>query len=141
MRDSRPAKPGPGDHSTGSDRKLATAATAAVTDALRRTFLDFELGSGVGLRGGTFTVEPGDTGIANKLNGVRFARDVAVSGTADYTFETESIDATITVHGPDAVDGTLHVTGVWLAALHQASVLKVNGQLGGRSVSLRVPAT
>jgi pimeloyl-ACP methyl ester carboxylesterase len=130
-----------GDHSTKADRKVATVATAAVTDALRRTFLDFELGSGRGLRGGRFTVEPGETGVTDKLNGVRFARDVAVSGTADWTFETESIDATITVNGPGAEDGTLRVTGVWFASLHQATVLKINGKLGGCSVSLRVPAT
>jgi pimeloyl-ACP methyl ester carboxylesterase len=130
-----------GDRSTRADRKVATVATAAVTDAMRRTFLDFEQKSGRGLRGGTFSVEPGETGVTDNLNGVRFARDVVISGTVEYTFETESVDATITVSGPGTEDGTLEVTGVWFATLHEATVLEVNGKLGGRSVSLRVPAT
>jgi pimeloyl-ACP methyl ester carboxylesterase len=140
--DARPAKAAPGgqDHSTRTDRKVATVATAAVTDALRRTFLDFELVTGVGLRGGTFRVVPGQAGLTDKLHGVRFARDVAVSGSAGYPFDTESIDATLAVHGPGAEDGTLHVTGIWFPFFHRTTVLRIGGSIAGRRVALRVPA-
>jgi pimeloyl-ACP methyl ester carboxylesterase len=139
--DARPAEPRHGDHSTKTDRKVATVATAAVTDAFRRTFLGFPPGPGVGLRGGTFTGDFSDPGVTDTLKGVRFASDVAVSGTSDYRFENESIDASIRVDGPGGEDGHLHVSGVWFASRHEATVLEIVGALGGHSVALRVPAT
>ena len=140
--DARPAQRAHGDHSTAIDRKVATVATAAVTDAYRRVFLSAGPGSGVGLRGGTFSqdLNAEQNGIAATLDGVRFAGDVAVSGDAGYLFETESIDATITVDGPAGEDGTLHVTGVWFASSHKATRLAITGELAGRTVALRVPA-
>ena len=42
-------------------------------------------------------------------------------------------------HGPGAEDGSLHLTGVWLNP--DATTLHIQGTLGGRTVSLSVPAT
>jgi hypothetical protein len=141
--DARRARRGAGDHSTRTDRKVATVATAAVTDALRRTFLRGGPGAGVGLRGGTFTddLNAEQTALVETLNGVRFSRDVAVTGVSNYVFDGESIDATISVDGPAGEDGTLHVSGVWFGTSHAATVLEVEGTLGSRSVALRVPAS
>jgi hypothetical protein len=66
---------------------------------------------------------------------------VAVSGPASYSFETEAIDATVTVDGPGDSDGELRVTGAWFTVSHETTVLEVTGALGGRGVVLRVPAT
>jgi pimeloyl-ACP methyl ester carboxylesterase len=141
--DARPARSGEGDQSTRTDRKVASAAAAAITDAMRRTFMSGGPGPGVGLRGGTFEqgLNGDETALVNTLNAVRFARDVAVSGESSYLFEIESIDATVTVDGPGTTDGALHVTGAFLGFTHQASALEIEGQLGGRRVVVTVPAT
>ena len=141
--DARPARRSRGDlASTPLDRKVAAAASAAVTDAFRRTFAR-DSGPGVGLRGGTFRDHPNGEGSAaiDELHGVRFARDVAVSGRAFYEFETEAIHTTVAVDGPGGEDGMLHVSGKWFAIRHVATVLNIRGTLGGRSVRLHVPAT
>jgi pimeloyl-ACP methyl ester carboxylesterase len=139
--DARPARPTGGDQSASADRKVATVATAAVTDALRRTFLDFP-SAGVRLRGGRFNVEFAADGsaVTNQLDGVRFASDVAVSGASTYSFESESIDATIDVDGPAGADGKLHITGAWFGRTHEATVLDIDGEIAGRRAALGVPA-
>jgi hypothetical protein len=112
-----------------------------MTDAFRRTFLQFEPSRGVGLRGGTFTPTFGNEDASVQLTNARFARDVAVSGTGVYGFESQAIDATVTVDGPGAEDGTLHVKGVWFGFGPPTTVLRIRGSLAGRRVALRVPAS
>jgi pimeloyl-ACP methyl ester carboxylesterase len=133
---------GGGDQSTPTDRKVATVAAAAVTDAFRRTFLQSQPGPGPGLRGGTFTSSFGKSSASDKLTGDRFAQDVAVSGSARYVFSSQSIKApAMTVDGPGSEDGTLSVSGVWFGFGVRTTVLKVTGTLGGRSISVEVPAS
>ena len=50
-----------------------------------------------------------------------------------------AIDAQLTVDGTDGEDGSLHLTGVWLSP--EATTLQLQGTLGGRTVSVSVPAT
>jgi pimeloyl-ACP methyl ester carboxylesterase len=142
--DARPAgvDPGSGDQSTATDRKVATVATAAVTDALRRAFINCD--SGVGLRGGTFDADCDFEHhiLAIRLHHARFAEDVAVSGPAAYDVgPAQAIDGTVRVDGPGDEDGRLRVRGVWFGFGVPTTVLKVSGDLGGRSVALRVPAS
>ncbi len=139
--DARPASvnPGHGDASTVADRRVATVATAAVTDSFRRGFSG-GFSQGAGLRGGTFDFEFGDTSSISTLHGSRFAKDVAVSGNAEYGYESEAIVATISVDGPGGEDGTLHVTGNWFS-FHEVTSFVVSGKFGGRTVALRVPAS
>jgi pimeloyl-ACP methyl ester carboxylesterase len=133
---------GSGDQSTATDRKVATVATAAVTDAFRRTFLQSQPGPGPGLRGGTFTPSFGQSAAREDLSGVRFAKNVAVSGGARYVFSSQSIKATsLTVDGPGGEDGTLSVSGVWFGFGVPTTVLKVTGTLGDRNISVDVPAS
>jgi hypothetical protein len=54
-------------------------------------------------------------------------------------FDTDAIDAQLTVDGPAAENGSLHLTGVWLNP--DATTLHIQGTLGGRTVSVSVPAT
>jgi pimeloyl-ACP methyl ester carboxylesterase len=141
--DARPAAVdhGRGDNSTPIDRKVATVATAAITDAFRRGFLQSEPVPGSGLRGGTFSINFGDAKATVQLSSARFAKDVAVSGSADYGYQSQAIDATVTIDGPKGEDGSLHVTGVWFGFGVPNTVLRIRGALCGRHVALRVPAT
>ena len=133
---------GSGDQSTAMDRKVTTVAAAAVTDAFRRTFLQSQPGAGPGLRGGTFTSSFGQSAVGEDLSGVRFAQDVAVSGSARYVFSSQSIKArSLTVDGPGHEDGALSVSGVWFGFGVPTTVLKVTGTLGGRKISVDVPAS
>ena len=50
-----------------------------------------------------------DRGVSLKLKKIRFAKDVAVSGKVKYPFETEVIDATVSVNGPGSENGRLRV--------------------------------
>jgi pimeloyl-ACP methyl ester carboxylesterase len=131
----------PGDQSTAADRQVATVATAAVTDAFRRAFGPVFSDRGRGLRGGRYRVAPGPDRAVIELKKARFAADVAVSGTARYLFPGQELRAKVSVDGPDALDGTLRITGVWFGFGVETTVLVVRGELGGRPVSLTVPGS
>jgi pimeloyl-ACP methyl ester carboxylesterase len=141
--DARPAAvdPGHGDQSTRLDRKVATVSAAAVTDAFRRAFLQPNPSTGPGLRSGTFTTSFDDAGASVDLSNARFAMDVGVSGTATYGFSSEVIDAPITVNGPGAEDGTLHIRGIWFGFFHPTTVFRVRGTLDSRHVAVQIPAS
>jgi pimeloyl-ACP methyl ester carboxylesterase len=133
---------GSGDQSTATDRRVATVTAATVTDAFRHAFVQSQPGPGPGLRGGTFAPTFGQAGLKMELGGDRFAQDVAVSGTAHYSFSSQAFkNTTVTVDGPGSEDGTLAVSGVWFGFGLRTTVLKVTGTLGGRTISVTVPAT
>ena len=137
----RPARPVAGeDASVQADRRVAAAAAAAVTDALRRLFIAGPTDHGQGLRGGT--VEAGfaddDSGAFAQLDGASFTADVGVTGRATYDFATGAIDADVAVSAPAAA-GQVRVSGIWYAP--GATVLRIDGQLGGRRIVAEVPAT
>jgi pimeloyl-ACP methyl ester carboxylesterase len=136
--DARPADAdGSGDQSTKTDRKVAAVIAATFTDSLRRAYMTGE--DGPGLRGGTFDVEFTDAQTNLDLAGARYAGDVTATGHGSVPFDTNAIDAQLTVDGPGAEDGSLHLTGVWLNP--GATTLHIQGTLGGRTVSVSVPAT
>ena len=136
--DARPAEAdSSGDHSTKTDRRVAAVVAATFTDGLRRAYMTGE--DGPGLRGGTFDVEFTDTQTNLDLAAARYAGDVTVAGHGSVPFDTNAIDAQLTVNGPGAEDGSLHLTGVWLNP--NATTLHIQGALGGRTVSVSVPAT
>ena len=139
--DAVPATPAAGDASTPVDRQVVSAATYAVTDAFRRGFGPRPIEKGAGLRGGTFTLEFGDTHATEQLTGVRFTTDVAVSGESTYEYAAQLLEATVTVDGPGAEDGDLHVQGVWYGFGVPTTVLQVTGTIGGRAVALTMPAS
>jgi Tol biopolymer transport system component/pimeloyl-ACP methyl ester carboxylesterase len=136
--DARPADAdGGGDRSTRTDRKVAAVVAATFTDSLRRAYMTGE--DGVGLRGGAYDVEFTDTQTELDLAAARYAGDVTVTGHGSVPFDTNAIDAQFAVDGPGGEDGTLHLTGVWLSP--EATTLHVQGTLGGRTVSVSIPAT
>ena len=104
-------------------------AWAAAYDAIQRSFR--MLGSdGAGLRGGTFTARDG----AFTYDGVRFAGDVAVSGSAQR--DGGRIAADLTVDGPGGEDGRLHVEG---QLFPHTAPLSARGTIGGHRVAVLVP--
>ena len=64
---------------------------------------------------------------------------MTVAGHGSVPFDTNAIDAQLTVNGPGAEDGSLRLTGVWLNP--NATTLHIQGTLGGRTLSVSVPAT
>ena len=128
---------GAADRSAARDRRGAWAAAMAAGDALARWWLMYG-SKGHGLRGGTFTAS-GEylayTPIRLRLRGVRFARDLAVSGTVDWNRRAGTVRARLRLSG--ARTGMLRLG--WSTRATRA-VASLRGRLGGRVVRLRTPA-
>jgi hypothetical protein len=115
--------------------RVARIATATLTDAFRRTFIQEQPAhKGVGLRGGTFHAKETRTGLTLHLAAARLTEDVAVTGDATYN---GTLDADLSVAG--AAQGTLHVHGIWNEP--GATRLVINGQLDGHQIGISVSAT
>jgi len=115
--------------------KTARIAAATVGDVIARWFGMYTY-SGTGLRGGTFTSSDGPK-VTWKLNKVRWVRDVMVSGTASWDRRNGRIRANLTVDGPGARSGELHLRwNDW----HRNAEAVATGRLGGAIVSFRFPA-
>jgi hypothetical protein len=125
------------DHSSVADRQVAAAAAAALTDTYDHVFMTGS--NGVGLRGGTYRVKFTNSGADLRLHGVRFTRDVGISGQSSYPFHTGMITASLVVRGPGAERGRITIKGTWL--FPGAHHLRITGELGGRRLALAVPAT
>jgi pimeloyl-ACP methyl ester carboxylesterase len=141
-RTAAPAEPGVGDQSTTLDRKVVTAAVLAVRDAWLRSFrVPTVLGSVTGLRGGSadFDYQSVPGGAVIDLHGVRFTRDVAVSGSTDLKFAPNDMTMQLSVDGPRQVDGSLDVTGK-LGFGNPFADFVVTGTVHGHHVHLTVPA-
>jgi hypothetical protein len=106
-------------------------AWAAAYDGIQR-FFRMGGGTGVGLRGGTFTVD----GTTLTYDRVRFADDVAVSGTAQLDFGTGDVTADLAIDGPGAEDGALHLAG---RLFPHTRPLPATGRIHGRRVAVLVP--
>ena len=137
--DARQATPASAeDRSTPADRRLAAAAAATVTDAFRRAFIAGPTDHGKALRGGIANTTFDDTGVTADLALAHFVEDLGVTGQARYDFETEAIDGNVALVVPGSF-GQVQVSGVWFGP--GATVLRVDGQIGGRRVVVEVPAT
>ena len=137
--DARPAKPdGSGNNQIGlSERKTVSVGVATAIDALQRTLIG--AGSGVGLRGGTFTSVFGGTTVydAVTLTNCSLATDAIVNGTLSWGNDY-SILGDLTITGPGTAGGTLHITGFWENAGTPGN-FSVTGTLGGKQVAVLVP--
>jgi pimeloyl-ACP methyl ester carboxylesterase len=136
--DARPAAVDPhGSNQIGlAERKVVTVAVAAATDALQRIVIG--PGDGVGLRGGSFHTDFGNT-LTTTLSNCVFANDVIVNGTITWNaFSDDSFVADLAVSGPGTSGGTLHVQGFWLAPGPVGNI-SVSGILGNKRVAALVP--
>ena len=149
-RDARAARVDPTGNNTASavERKVATVAVAAATDAMQRAFFLSPTGNGVGLRGGTFAFTSFDGITATlTLTNAAFTGDVMVSGTVAWSPSSPaslgqpgdaSFIADLTVSGPGTQGGQLHIQGTWQAE-GPVGNFKVTGTLGGKAVAVLVP--
>ena len=132
--DATAASATPGDSSTEADRQIATIAVEQVGDALAQWGV-MTGDNGQGLRGGTFTIDEGDT-LTFHFQGAKFSDDVTVDGTATVDQNTSKVDATVDVTSGE-VSGTLAVS--WDAGIADAMAM-ARGTLDGRPLSVTLPA-
>jgi hypothetical protein len=116
-------------------RRAAIVAAATVADVIAR-WPNMGGFDGVGLRGGTFATR-GYTLVRWTLDGVRWVRDVAVSGTVSWDRRTGAIRARVVLEGSGVPGGRLRLRWYVLEPLPTA---RVRGVLGGRAVDLEIPA-
>ncbi|MGK9237046.1 alpha/beta hydrolase [Inquilinus limosus] len=124
-----PAKADAGNAATETDLRIASAAAETAGDVLARYFVN-STGSGVGLRGGTFGFEAFDEGYAFTLDQIRWAEDLAVSGTIRWNQATGDIAAELTLAGAD--------TGALALAWNDRdtdAVARITGTIDGRTVA------
>jgi pimeloyl-ACP methyl ester carboxylesterase len=129
-----PLDRGRGNRATAGQRRVAAMAWAAAYDAIQRTFR-MSGHTGVGLRGGTFSIG-GTATLVLTYHRVRFANDVAVNGTANVDFGTGKLNAHLVIDGPGAQNGTLQVAG---RLFPHTAPLPAHGVIGGRRVAVLVP--
>jgi pimeloyl-ACP methyl ester carboxylesterase len=129
------------DTTTETDRRLAATALEAALDANSVSTRQPGLGTGVGLRGGTFETSGDDTQFQIDLHDNRFASDVAVNGTMVFPFDgsTPTIDITFTTD--DGTTGHLTVDAHWEQGRSAAepNVVPVRGTIEDRQVALLLP--
>ncbi len=147
-RDARAAVVDPAGNNTASaeERKLATVAVATALDAMQRAIIGG--GDGVGLRGGSFSTDYGDsTTWTVTLTNAAFTNDVTVSGTATWSPSSPgflgnpgdgTFTADLTIARPGAQSGHLNVRGKWQAQGPVGS-FKVTGTIGSDTVAVLIP--
>ena len=111
-------------------QRAAVVAADTVADVAARWWMSFAT-KGFGLRGGTFKMD-GYTDMVAKLDAVKWVDDVAVSGKVTWDHANGDIVASVTVSGPGASPGALHMSwNDW----QQRPMATVTGTLGGQQVS------
>jgi pimeloyl-ACP methyl ester carboxylesterase len=123
---------------TAAQRELAVASAAVQTagDVIARWNINYG-GKGLGLRGGAWSyTQPGEVARWT-LNGVRWTKDLAVSGSATW----DQKDGAILVHltFTDPAGGTGDLTASWNDRDNDA-VATVKGAIGKRTVDATMPA-
>jgi pimeloyl-ACP methyl ester carboxylesterase len=124
--DVAPARAGPRDRSTLTDRRVAAAAAETVADALQRWWVNYD-GTSVGLRGGRWSYSGGDL-TTFALRRDIFVPGVAVSGTARWVYTTGRVRASLTVRSGDVVE---HLRMRWSLQVREA-VAHIDGRADGR---------
>ena len=124
-------------NAAGTDQlRAVSAALLAAGDAIVRA-PEISPGTGVGLRGGSYTVQESSGVYRLTLRELRWAEDLAVSGTLEVPRYYGEAHATLQLHGANELSGTLKVE--WLEGAPRA-MAKVHGLLGGRAVAAELAA-
>jgi pimeloyl-ACP methyl ester carboxylesterase len=130
-----PARAAAGNVAGEEELRVVSAVLLTAQDAIARA-ADNGAGSGVGLRGGTFTVRPAPSGYRLMLSNVRWTSDVAVSGSLDWPGRTGEVRAQLTVRSPG---GRGPLALAWTEGMADARAT-ARGALGGNAVSADAPA-
>ena len=130
-----PALPSAGDASTLRDRRVAAASAAAVADALQRWWANLS-GSGVGLRGGTWSYTGGDLTVFT-LRNAAFVPGVRVTGTVRWRYSTGRVRATVITRAAGGPAERLRMA--WSLQV-RAATARLAGAAGGRTLRLHMLA-
>jgi pimeloyl-ACP methyl ester carboxylesterase len=117
-------------------RHVAGVAAATLADAIQRWALNYS-GTIPGLRGGWTTYADDRTVETFTLERVRFARDVAVTGTATWRTRTGQVSAHVHVTGPGNRQGTLDLAWSMQGPAARATI---TGRYNGRPLRFTIPA-
>ena len=129
-----PANPSHGNHAPARELRAAAAALLAAADVLARSY-EFGLSSGSGLRGGSYSATPKNATDHATLSGVRWTKDLAVSGTADFDARSANGHAHLTLSGAAAgnLDAAWPTVGSTAAA-------QISGTVDGYHLEATMPA-
>jgi pimeloyl-ACP methyl ester carboxylesterase len=136
-RELSPAAGLPGNQSSAAQLQAVTAAVRTIMDVLARAAGNTS-GHGAGLRGGTFRVLRSGPGLHLRLDRVRWANDIAISGSVEVSRgRAGAVRATLQVTAADASDGRLAL--IWPAGLVGAAA-RISGKFGAARVVARSAA-
>jgi pimeloyl-ACP methyl ester carboxylesterase len=128
------ARPLSGNQAPATERRAAAAAVLAAADVLARSY-EFDLTSGSGLRGGSYSATPANARDLATLSGIRWTGDLAVSGSAEFDAKNAIARADLTVSG--VASGTLEA--IWPSAGGSAQAA-LDGTIDGYRLRATMPA-
>lgn len=131
--DMPPALPGAGNEAAAASLSLAAAAVATADDAIDRLESRQGEGKGPGLRGGSFTTAKAAGGTRLTLDRLRWAEDLAVSGTVEVPDGQGTATAELSIEGR----GTLTASWPVMAA---SSRVRITGAIDGKPIMAEMPA-
>jgi pimeloyl-ACP methyl ester carboxylesterase len=121
----------PGNQAEGIELRAVHAALLTCEDVIARA-MENGAGTGVGLRGGTFTATPAAAGgYRVVLREVRWSEDLRVTGGIDWPGRSGLVHAHLTLLGPGAIHGTLELE--WPEGVVDPRAT-VHGELGSHAV-------
>ena len=130
------AEAAPGNHAAQADLVTAGAVVATLGDVLPRLAANSS-GHGVGLRGGRFTVTASGERLKARLYGVRWAEDLAVSGTVEWNSRRDESEARLRYHAKSGTSGQLRIR--WTEGAADARA-RIEGHINHRVVAASCPA-
>jgi pimeloyl-ACP methyl ester carboxylesterase len=137
MDEVEPARPLPGNAAGESLLRAAAAAVMTVGDVAIRAPGNSG-GHGVGLRGGTYEIASDASGTRIRLHEVRFAQDLAVSGSVlKPTDPARLLTARLELSTPAGLSG--HIEARWRGEVPDARVT-LRGIIEGKPLAATVPA-
>ena len=131
-----PANPLAGNAATTEQLRAVTAALLSAGDVIARLDTNTN-GEGVGLRGGTFSINAQRDGNLLTLRSMRWTEDLAVSGKLRHPGQSGRVEGALTLAGADDFTGPLSVS--WTEGVAQARA-QVHGKLGGAVVAAEMAA-
>ena len=134
-RELAPAQALAGNQAEDEALRLVSAALFTSADVISRA-MEMGAGSGIGLRGGSFTIARLGAGYRLTLEKVRWTDDLAASGQIDWPGRSGVVHAQLEVRS-GVLTGRLELS--WPQGLSDARA-SANGTLGGRLVAAEAPA-
>ena len=125
-----------GNAAGAAELRLAAAALATAGDLLGRLAANSS-GHGRGLRGGRFVATHAAGTVHAELQAVRWAEDLAVSGSVDLRPGADDGEAALTFRAADGTAGELHAT--WPPGGAEARA-RLEGWVAGRALRAEAPA-